>query len=400
MKKGLFFLSLLGVMILTAMNLSAQTPEKVVLVEISNGVGCSPCLNTFEEIRTMHNLAPEGIACAYYVEPPMGTGNAWYWWESPMSDVLDTFNILYQSDCLVDRTFMNNNNSYPESEVVESVGDAYLQQSWMSYVPVAIDITHSFDPLTREVNADVRVDFVDTASGNLGIYFIMVQDEVVGPSSPGVFDWYDQLGDPFEAEMYGYTDLDSLDEDLVAINSYPHFKAVQYVASGFFGNEGVINSSVGDGDSFIENFSFVLDEYASPQSLVPLDPESMEIIVAVVKNNGFKNRPVLNAAKKRLLDVDPMAIAEQQPSVNPLKIQGNPVLGDKLSVAIHLEENNTGAILLFNVLGEKVYEMEGVEAIAGHTKEFNIPVQGFDPGVYFVAYKVGAKQYSRKVVIQ
>lgn len=398
MKKIIFFLSLLGLVSIST-ELKAQA-NKVVFVEISNGTGCSPCLNTFEELRLMSTIFPDEIAFAYYAEPPVGMGDAWNWWTSPMSDILDTFNIMYQSDCLVDRTFINNNNSYPSSEVVNSVDDAFVQQSAMSYVPVAIDIAHTFDPTTRAVNADVTVNFVDTASGNLGIYFILVQDEVSGPSSPGIYDFYDQLGEPWDAAMYGYTDLDSLSPNLVAINSFPHFKPVQYIASGFFGNAGVINSSVSSGDTFTENFSFTLDQYASPQSVVPLVPEEMEIIVAVVKNNGFKQRPVLNAAKKRLTDVSSTMLVEHNLQENPLIINGNPVENDVLSLVIKSDENMQGDVSLFNVLGEKVHQTTHVSVRPNHPETIEVSVAHLEAGVYFVGYKVGNKQYTKKVFIQ
>lgn len=391
-------LSLLLITLFTPHNTQAQTEvEKMVFLEISFGSGCSPCFLSFEDVRWMSEVFDETLACAHYAEAPVGMGDMKTWQQSPSWTFGLEFDLDYQSDCMMDRTYLPNNNSYGTSEAVYDIYEAYLEQINTDYLPVGVNIEHAYDAETRQVLATVTANFVEEVEADMGIYFILVQDSVVGPSTPE-YTPYDQLADPDAAAGAGYTDIDTFDDtnDYVAINSFPHPRVVQYMGTGYFGNEGVIPFSVSNGDSFSETFSFQLPEYGSDFSEVPLYPEQMEIVAAVVKNGEFMNRQVLNAGKARL--TEPSNITEISSSAD-VSLLGNPVQ-DELNFQINPTESLRGEISITNVMGQKVYSQDQVVAIAGRNNITTVDVSDLDAGVYFVGYKAGVQQYTQKFIVE
>lgn len=367
---------------------------KMVLMEMACGKLCYPCFDHIEHMRDFYAMHKEHLAFVYYSQAPIGLGTI----SQPTQPYMGfhhTFNIDYQSSVLVDRTFMPNNYSTVEgtnTEVVGDVEEAYNTQMENAYVPVSVDIHHIYDPVTRQVSVDLTGTFCEAASGDMRFYLVVVQDSVKGEGEP-----YGQAVMSTEvANSFGYTDVQSTGNNMW-INKFPHPQVVKYQPSGFFGNAGIIAASVNAGQSFTENYTFTLPEFGASSSTVPVDPEQVEIIAAVVYSGPFGERQVLNANKARLTD-GIVGVTESERAVD-FEIAGNPLTGNELVLNWKSEQSMTGDVLLYSADGRIIDCLENGLSIGITETTKSYEIGELPSGTYFVGYKTSGKQYTRKLLI-
>lgn len=397
--KNLNFLIVFSLISNFVISQNSGCAPKMVLMELSDAQWCGPCVNHLEELKDLYYQHKENIAWVYYVKAPIGLGD-FNQPNSPSAGFYDQFNLEYQSSTLFDRTFFPSNyllQQGPTSEAVENYQTAYNEQINSTYVPVNIDIQHTYNPSTRAVNLDITGNFCDTASGDLRFYVVVVQDSVIGQG----IDYAQNTMGFNQAQSYGYTDTitDPGFPGSLWINQYHHMQVVKLQPSGFYGNQGVISNSVSSGDSFLENYQFTLPEFGSPSCNVPLDPEHSEIIVAVVKKGDFKNRQVLNVNKVKVKDA--VVLTENlENSSFEFYINENPVVNNVLSVNWNISSISQGDLLLFDASGNLIKVLDqNLELEKNYNSEYNVDF--LSSGIYFVGFKTkDGKQYTRKIVKQ
>jgi len=369
---------------------------KMSLLEMACAKNCGPCTFHLADIKQLYVAHQDNIAMVYYAQAPLGIGS-WGQNNLPYNAFYNTFNMDYQSSVMVDRTFMPNNYDSQEgtdTEVVDDAEIAYNAQMANTYVPVSIGLNHTYDAATRQVSVDITGAFCEAASGDMRFYLVVVQDSVIGEGIPYAQNAFSQSS----ANDMGYFDLIS-DGGALWINHYAHIQVVKYQPSGFFGNAGVIGSNVTAGQSFTENYTFTLPEFGSPDCNVPVTPEHVEIIAAVVYSGPFDQRKVLNANKVKLVESG-LGINEVSTSSVDFEIVGNPVSGTEVTLQWGSQQEFTGDVILFNSLGEVVAVLETNLAIGGTILEKTYHIGDLTNGVYFVGYKTADnKQYTRKLLV-
>ncbi len=371
----------------------------MVLMEEECAKNCAPCSrHCLEKINPLYKKYKNQMAMVVYNQAPIGVGT-WSEQTKPYYAFGATFGLEYQAMIMMDRTFFPNNyflQQGPTSEGVEDENIAFNQQINMSYVPVGVNITNTYDPSTRNVKIDVTANFCDTASGDLRIYVVLTQDTVKGPNN--TYDYAQSAMDPPGTVLGGLT-VETLpaygDPAYRCFRSFPFINVVKYQPSGFFGNVGIIPAKPVIGQSYTESFSFKLPVKNATSELIDIDPKRIQIVAAVVKNGTFKKRQVLNTNKKDLISnvtsVDENITSEIEFNVT------NPVSNSILLNYSSIHEGK-GEIFIHSASGEIVRTVENVEynqSISSKT----IDVSDLSAGIYFVSLKTGGVMHTRKVII-
>ncbi len=195
------------------------------------------------------------------------------------------------------------------------------------FTPLDININHNWDPVTREIIADIKVDYTDNSAGDVRIVLMIVEDSIIKSG----FGW-DQSGAPSSPFIHKHV-------------------LRNYVNSGPYGIDGIIPHIVSSGDSYQHQFSYTLPNQ--------FDENQVSLVAAVVKymkgnDNGYvsviSQRYVYNAQKKHLMNFSiPLDIDENK---SKLQIYPNPTNG-----LIYLSESI--AYKLYDILGTLVKQGKG-----------------------------------------
>lgn len=413
---------LLFVIVLSTSLAMAQTElEKVVLVEMYTGHYCYSCLPSMEKLKDLDMDYPNQVVSAYYGETavsgegnefaPSMTSEAW------CDQFANEFGIAFFSGVMVDRanrpaeglTYESYENQEgdpiggPEYVLSEDLYSAIDAQLTTDYIPVGLTVDHIYDASTRAVDITVNTNFVDTASGNLGIFLILTQNRVS-------VEGFHQIVFPDVEFAYqrGYSEEDIISDgfdDLVKNYNYPF--VVKYIASGFYGNSGVISESVEAGDSFSETFSFILPEYTYDEgadnygntfSPAPfLDPSEMNIVVAVVRQGATGDRKILNAGTIGLTDETSSVGIIDNDLKESFKILENPVLNNQLKLEFNEVIPSQGVLSVYNTTGKLLFQNK-INSVSNQI--LTLDLEGFSSGFYLCNYHSGNTNYARNFVVK
>ncbi len=404
MKFSKFKLSLSLFLLLPTLSFGQGTngcAPKVVLMEMACGRNCAPCFEGIQSKKSLYADHEQEMAFVYYAQAPIGLG-LYGQTNLPYNGFHDVFNIDYQSSVMIDRTFFPNNLHPQEgndTEVVDNEEMAFNEQIASTYVPVSIDINHTYNSSTKELSINLTGNFCEAASGDLRFYLVLTQDSVMGPGN----DEYAQASlSASSASSHGYYDYTTGPfggSGGTWINGYDHPHVVAYQPSGFFGNSGVIPSSVSAGQSFSENYSFTLPDFPSPTSDIPLDPNRVQIIAAVVKAGSFQERQVLNA-NKIYLNAPVSELPEIDHANVSFDIVGNPINSSSLTLSYESKFNVQGSVYLFSASGELIRTLENEIELNSTIKEVTYDIGNLSSGIYFVGLKTDTIQYTRKLLVK
>jgi hypothetical protein len=383
-------------LIFSSSQVAAQCAPKMVLLEQSCFKNCGPCIaHQVEDIDPLYKKNINKIAMVVYSQAPIGVGK-FSNTNLPYSGFYNTFGIEYQSVITADRTFFDDNYNEtqgPTSEGVEDAKKAFEKQSNSPYVPVKVDISNTYDPVTRKVDVTLTANFCDTASGDLRFYLVLTQDTVVGPKG---IDYAQNVNASAGTTWKDYPVVAFPSEVGSWLQSYPFKDAVKHQPSGFFGNAGIIPKKPTLGTTYKESYSFILPKKNSTTEQVEIDPKRIQIIAAVVKKGVFKNREVLNANKKYLTKTASVGSAEPiEDSVD--FIVNNPV-SDMLILNYSTTYKGMGAINIYNAAGEIVRIVRNVEFDETAATK-SIDVSDFSNGIYFVSLNLGGVFHTRKFIV-
>lgn len=403
----------IGILVSPVLGIAQTEVEKVVLVEMFTGHYCYACLPSMEKLKDLDKDYPNQVVGAYYGEIAVsGEGNEFapnMSSESWCDQFANEFGITFYSGVMADRAKRPTEGltydpiggpEYVDSEDLYTAIDARLATD---YIPVSLTVDHIYDASSRSVDITVNTNFVDTVSGDLGIYLILTQNRVS-------VEGFHQIVFPDVEFAYerGYSEEDIISDgfdDLVKNYNYP--SVVKYIATGFYGNSGIISESVEAGDSFSETFSFTLPEYTYDEgadnygntfSPAPyLEPSEMNIVVAVVRQGAAGEREILNAGTIGLTDQTSSVGIIENDLKGSFKIVGNPVLNNQLKLEFNEFKPSQGVLSFYNTAGKLLFQNE-INSASNQILTFDL--EGFSPGMYLCNYQVGNANYARNFVVK
>jgi hypothetical protein len=390
----------LCLLVLSFMLMHAQKKAtKMVLMEEVCGKNCGPCSrHCLEVINPLYENHKDQIAMVVYNQAPIGIGT-WSEQSKPYFAFSSVFNLNYQSEIMMDRTFFPNNYNIqdgPVCEGIESEPIAFNEQIKVTYVPVSVNISNTYNASTREVKISVTGNFCDTASGDLRIYVVLTQDTVRGPNN--TYDYGQSAMDKPGTVIAGLT-VETLpafgDPAYWCFRSFPFINVVKYQPSGFFGNTGIIPAKPVIGQSYTENFSFKLPLKNASSELFDIDPKRVQIVAAVVRSGPFKKRQVLNANKKYLIS---NVTSVDESIANGIEFNVTNPVSNSIFLNYSATHEGAGRIFIYSASGEIIRTVEDVvysQSVSSKT----IDVSDLSGGMYFVSLQAAGMAHTRKVII-
>lgn len=221
--------------LLISVSMQAQIAKQV-LVEKYTGAWCGNCPGgSYELSQTLEQYPDEVILVYMHVNDVM---------EIPAA--LETIEVLEGGSvpkATVDRVLI-------EEDVFQRTNECEAPIQSQLDIPaiVAPSIDFSYDVSTRTINGILTASFDASTNGDIRLGYIVVEDQVVGADSYNQSNYenndptspFYQLGQP----MIGYV----------------HRHVARDFPLGAFGLEGSISPTVMAGDSFTENFTYVIPE--------------------------------------------------------------------------------------------------------------------------------------------
>jgi len=237
----------------------------------------------------------------------------------------------------------------------DSVTSAHLNDT----VKAELQITNSYDTITRLLDATINVHFLYAPlQGDLRLNLFIVEDSVVGygPGYDQKSYFNKQVGHP----LYGKGDT---------IVGYVHHRVVRAIPSTTWGLSGIIPNAPAQGSSYAYTFTDIQ---------IPAKWKNKDIdVIAFVSyyNSDAKKRTVINSAHKMLLDNSTSAI--QSPGLPENMFTIYPIPSNGL---LHLK--STGTSLPYQI---SIYSADGslVRQENLITENAEIQLHELEGGLYF-----------------
>lgn len=219
----------------------SQGPVKRVFLEQFTGAWCGWCVDGSVVIDNLLAQYPNQLIA---VKVHQGDGM-----EIPkvMADTLRSFVAGYPSGA-IDRMLFSGQQTVG---IGRNLWSTYVRQQMAMTADVGIEITNvNFDPSTRKITADVTATFVKSASGDLRINLIVVEDNVTGTGAT-----YDQKN--FIANNPSFVGHPYYSKP-ATITGYKHRSVVRSYAGGVWGAKGIIPGVAQTGTPYTAKFSYTL----------------------------------------------------------------------------------------------------------------------------------------------
>lgn len=219
----------------------SQGPVKRVFLEQFTGAWCGWCVDGSVVIDNLLAQYPNQLIA---VKVHQGDGM-----EIPkvMADTLRSFVAGYPSGA-IDRMLFTGQQTVG---IGRNLWSTYVRQQMAMTADVGIEITNvNFDPSTRKITADVTATFVKSASGDLRINLIVVEDNVTGTGAA-----YDQKN--FISNNAGFVGHPYYSKP-ATITGYKHRSVVRSYAGGVWGVKGIIPGVAQTGTPYTAKFSYTL----------------------------------------------------------------------------------------------------------------------------------------------
>lgn len=335
MKKiTLFLLAFAG-----STSLFAQAAKKVI-VEDMTGTWCGYCPRGTTVMADILNTYPNAIGIGDHVSDT--------YQNSYTSAVDNDMNNYGYPGGMVDRFFYTG-----QSEVVMSTSywKSKTASRLLTTTPVAVYISSTYNSSTRQLNATVYANFVGSASGDMRISCVLIEDSVVGSQTNYMGNG---CSDPDPSSpWYSYP---------CNITNFIHLDVCRGNLAPTWGTAGVIPSSVTSGQNFSQSYSYTIPASYNASSMS---------IVGFVSYYATSNtaRSILNSSVVRIGASNYTSI-EEHPELNPIEVKQNTPNPFKNITAIPFTLNTTDnvTIKVYNMMGQEVNTLWDSKLIPGeHT---------------------------------
>jgi len=270
----------------------------------------------------------------------------------------DKFNISFYPSAMIDRSLSQ--QAYPYIPLPANLWESEVTERLAKQSPVIVEVQHTFDPVSREIQAMVSAEFVDFAQGDFRFVLAITEDSIIGI----------QMGQ--------------------TLADYRHDYVLRAMPSGVFGNFGVIPYSVVPSTTYSESFSYIL----------PLEYEWDKIsIIGFVAEYGFNQErlQILNAARKYSDEASGLGVEDNELFAE-VEIYPNPAK-DKFKINLQFKKSVLADIKIYNASGQEVSMIESRNYLSGQN-EILVDTYNFDSGLYFVSIKTENQSITRSIVIE
>lgn len=255
---------------------------------------------------------------------------------------------------------------------------ARTQEALQVGSPVKVDVSSSFNDDNNTLTADVDLEFVDYADGDIRVTLFVIQKLVQG-SGTG----YDQIN-YYDNGQYG------ANHPMVGkgnpIVGYWHEDVTRAVLPSVWGEK---ITDIEPGAKFSKQYQIAVNPTRWDKSL-------LQVVAFVNKysnENDNKNHGVLNAAAERVV-----SSVDEPTLVNINAVYPNPTSGTTI-VDLSLEENAQVSIDVYNTVGQKVLVLANQGYNAGnHTVSFD--ASNLEKGIYLVNVKVNGQTTTEKLIVE
>lgn len=263
----------------------------------------------------------------------------------------------------------------------------FTERSAMT-VPVTVSLQNvQFDSSSRQLVATVKADFVGPVENDLRFNLLLSEDGVTGTGSG-----YDQINYFSGNANYPNHPFFGLPDPIVG---YEHNHCLRAMLGGTWGTNGIIPSSVNDGDSYTKEYTTTLP--------VGWDFHKIQIVGLVQEYNIDKNhRNILNADN---IELNSIFTGMDQPTTDThvSGIYPNP-FSDMTQIDFYLDKNTTVQIAIYDLMGRKVADLKNAFLGSGHHSVNwngqNDDAMQVEDGVYIVSIKTTDSEISQKVILQ
>jgi hypothetical protein len=346
MRKLLLFISLF----LFAFRANAQTRN--VLLEEYTGAYCGSCPLGGYYIDSMLSVYPNLLAVslhAYGVQDAM---------DFPQIDTL--YNVYSAGSPLaaIDRICPGGSSNNTAQYL--TVWDANIQQRLSVTPSLTVNLTSTWNNMTRNISAQVDVNILSNMSaGDYRINLYVVEDSVIG-TGPGYDqdNFYDtQSGSPF----FGLGD---------PIIGYVHRHVARAILPSSWGLTGIISASPTTGQNFTTTFNYIL-----PAGINENHVHLIAFVYSFTANHMTDE--VLNVGDVKLIP-SPSGITSQVSGNNEMHLYPSPA-NNYFTISSENEMINS-EIKLYNSCGEEILKTN----IPDHSTSARIDVSELSNGIYFV----------------
>jgi hypothetical protein len=370
MKKQIFTLMLAcGVIV----NTYAQAPRKVV-VEDYTGIWCGWCPNgrTASE-HLMATFGSKVICIGVHSSDALSTGYP--------DNLINGIGVPGFPMGSIDR----HNDPSVAGGIFQGCGSTPTCSDWDQSVtdrlnttaPVAVSITSTYNSSTRAMTATVTANFVASASGNMNINCVLVEDSIETDGQQHNYMTDNTYGNFAGWPWYGKGNpiTTYCQRDVARTN----------LSAAVIGDAGVIPTSVSSGGNYSKSYSYT----------IPAGWNATHVkIVGFVCQRGTSttvadttNMSIINSEEVRLGTSTLTGIVEaKENGVNLGNAYPNP-FNTIIAIPLEISENTRTSIKIYNMLGEEVSSLIDEELMAGAhtfywdgTRNNGTPVSG---GMYF-----------------
>jgi len=237
--------------------------------------------------------------------------------------------------------------------------------------PVAVAISNSWDPSTRDLEITVDLEFLDYAHpGDMRITVYIIEDSVskIGPG----YDQTNYYNNTPSSPFYGLGD---------PIIGYIHRHVIRAVPTTTWGEAGAIPDSVLPGEQVTRNYYYKIPARFN---------EDQISMIAFVSYYDGERREILNANKKENI----YTISTTDVLIKPFQINIYPnPFNDQTTIAIENPNNEKYVLTLTDITGRLVQKMVIDQSVVHLSKE-NLPA-----GIYILSLE-GEKVIRRKIIVE
>jgi len=376
---------------------NAQGPVKRVYLEQFTGAWCGWCVDGSVAIDNLLAQFPNQLIA---VKVHQGDGM-----QIPkvMADTLRPFVNGYPSGA-VDRTLFSGQQTVAISR---GLWPSAVSQQKALNADVGVEITNvNYDAATRKITADVTATFLKSASGDLRINLVVVEDNVTGTGTA-----YDQknfiAGNPsFVGHPY-YSKP-------ATITGYKHRSVVRAYAGGVWGAKGIIPGVAQTGTPYTAKFTYTVPSSYKPENITlvglvqkfgtattskqVLNANEVGLTKAIVKTESIIEKPAMMVAQgsNGSTEVTIKNLSSTETSVTLNVNEENSLLPDGWNATVEpktitLPANGTAkANITLNTDGNQGYSIIAVDAVPQDASVFGRVSRGYaynmTPGMKYAIF--------------
>ncbi len=355
--------------------INGNSGDKHVLIEEFTGAWCGWCPHGAEYLEAIESgsSGPDVEIASAHLGPAVGGNDAME--NQPSKDLRTNFNVSSYPSAMVDRVLYSGEAKEPHSR---SYWQSNTTAQLAEFTPCDLTVTNTYSQSTRQVEANVTVDFTDYAIGDIRVFLYVTEDHVSG-SGAG----YDQVNYLYQNASYSSSVYYNAGDPII---NYDHRHVLREAFPSVTGNSGLIPATANPLDSYTYSTSFTLS--------ANYDENEVRLVgVVAYYSTSMGEREVINTAGTTLniVGVDP---SEERVGI---EVYPNPA-SDIAIVNLGFDAASDAEISLTNQYGQVVATLGNSSFHAGSSK-VSFDVKDLANGVYFVNVKTSNGSFAEKIVV-